>query len=197
MEMKGERVVPAPTELVWNALNSPEVLKLCIPGCESIEPDGENAFRMAMATKVGPVSARFTGKVRLSDIEPPSGYTIRFEGSGGVAGFVNGEARVSLVPISSAETQLLYAAKAQVGGKLAQVGSRLIDGAAQKLTGDFFNRFVTSLTPTMEMPVPVPVTKPRTTVPLPVQSRVGRRTTIMAAAVLVALAVVYLLVRRA
>src|SRR5262249_10950700 len=154
MEMKGEHAVTAPTDHVWRALNDPEVLKLCIPGCESIEPDGENAYRMAMATKVGPVSARFTGKVQLSDIEPLSHYTIRFEGSGGVAGFVHGEAQVSLVPVSSAETTLRYSAKAQVGGKLAQVGSRLIDGAAQKLTSDFFNRFVTSLTPTMEMRVP-------------------------------------------
>jgi hypothetical protein len=178
---------------VWKALNDPGVLKLCIPGCESIEPDGENAYRMAMATKVGPVSARFTGKVRLSDIEPPSRYTIRFEGSGGVAGFVNGEARVSLVPVSAAETKLSYAAKAQVGGKLAQVGSRLIDGAAQKLTGDFFNRFVISVTPTAEMPVPVP--ERRGTRPLP-QVR-PRRRAVVAVIILFALAVVYLFTRAA
>jgi uncharacterized protein len=193
MEMKGEHAVAAPTDHVWKALNDPAVLKLCIPGCESIEPDGENAYRMAMATKVGPVSARFTGKVRLSDIEPPHSYTIRFEGNGGVAGFVNGEARVSLLPVSGGETTLTYTAKAQIGGKLAQVGSRLIDGAAHKLTGDFFNRFVTSLTPTVEMPVPV--VERRATVPIPAPSRFPWR--VATAAVLVVLAIVYLLVRRA
>src|SRR5438309_6228785 len=98
MEMTGSRAVPAPVDKVWVALNDPDTLKGCIPGCESIEPDGENAYRMVMAAKVGPVSARFTGKMRLSDIDAPRAYTLRFEGSGGIAGFVNGEARVTLVP---------------------------------------------------------------------------------------------------
>jgi len=146
MEMTGKRNVPAPADRVWHALNDPETLKNCIDGCVSIQPDGENAYRMVMASKVGPVSARFTGKMRLVDVDAPRAYTLRFEGSGGAAGFVTGESRVTLVPEGRATT-LEYVAKAQVGGKLAQVGSRLIDGVAHKLTDDFFTRFVTALSP--------------------------------------------------
>jgi uncharacterized protein len=152
MDVTGARVVPAPAERVWEALNDPETLKSCIPGCVSIEPDGENAYRMAMAAKVGPVSARFTGTMRLGDIDAPRAYTLRFDGSGGAAGFVNGEARVTLTPEGTGATTLTYAAKAQVGGKIAQLGSRLIDGAAEKLTGDFFTRFVAVLSPPAEAP---------------------------------------------
>ncbi len=147
MEMNGTRTVPAPVARVWHALNDTETLRACIPGCELIEPDGENAYRMVMAAKVGPVSARFTGKMRLSDIVAPHSYTLRFEGSGGAAGFVNGQAQVTLTPDGAGATTLTYAAKAQVGGKLAQVGSRLIDGAAQKLTDDSFTRFVALVSP--------------------------------------------------
>jgi hypothetical protein len=142
MEMTGEHAVPAPADHVWKALTDPEMLKSCIPGCDSIEPDGEHCYRMAMAAHVGPVSARFSGRMRMADIEVARAYTLRFEGTGGMAGFVNGEARVTLTPGASGMTTLTYVAKAQVGGKLAQVGSRLIDGAAQKLTDDFFARFV-------------------------------------------------------
>jgi carbon monoxide dehydrogenase subunit G len=144
MDMTGTRTVPAMSDVVWHALNDPETLKACIPGCESIDPDGENAYRMAMAAKVGPVSAKFTGSMRLADIDAPRSYTLRFEGSGGAAGFVKGEAHVMLVP-DGAGTTLTYTAKAQVGGKLAQVGSRLIDGVARKMADDFFSRFVAAL----------------------------------------------------
>jgi carbon monoxide dehydrogenase subunit G len=146
MEVTGKRSVPAPSDRVWHALNDPQTLKSCIEGCESIEPDGENAYRMVMAAKVGPVSARFTGTMRLVDVDAPHAYTLRFDGNGGAAGFVTGESRVTLAPEGTATT-LEFVAKAQVGGKLAQVGSRLIDGVAQKVTDDFFTRFVTALSP--------------------------------------------------
>ena len=125
MDMTGVHVVPATTEAVWHALHDPEMLKCCIPGCASIEPDGENAYRMALTANVGPVSARFAGKVKIADGEAPRAYTIRFEGTGGPAGFVNGEASVILTPGDAGSTTLSYAARAQVGGKLAQIGSRL------------------------------------------------------------------------
>lgn len=156
MEMTGERAVPAPADHVWKALTDPETLKSCIPGCDSIEPDGENAYQMQMAARVGPVSARFSGKMRLADIDVDHGYTLRFEGTGGAAGFVNGEAHVTLTPGPGGTTTLSYVAKAQVGGKLAQVGSRLIDGAAHKMTDEFFSHFVEACTP----PVPAAVAEP-------------------------------------
>ena len=117
-------------------------LRSCVPGCDAIEADGENAYRITMAAKVGPVSARFAGRMRLSDIDPLRSYTLSFEGQGGAAGFAKGEAKVSLAPEANGMgTALSYAVKAQVGGKIAQLGSRLVDGAAQKLADDFFGRF--------------------------------------------------------
>jgi hypothetical protein len=142
MEMTSTCTVPAPVETVWAALNNPEMLKGCIPGCEAIEPDGENTFRIALAAKVGPVAAKFAGRLQLADVDPPRGYTLSFDGQGGAAGFAKGEAKVSLAPAENgAATALSYAVKAQVGGKIAQLGSRLVDGAAQKLADDFFGRF--------------------------------------------------------
>jgi carbon monoxide dehydrogenase subunit G len=138
--------VPAPVETVWAALNDPEMLKGCVPGCDSIEPDGENAYRVAMAARVGPVSAKFTGRLLLADIDPPRGYTLSFDSQGGAAGFAKGEARVALAPAeNAAATALSYTVKAQVGGKLAQIGSRLVDGAAAKLADDFFAKFSETL----------------------------------------------------
>jgi len=142
MELTNTRIVPAPPSAVWAALNDPAILKECLPGCESLERAGDNAFQAVMATRVGPVSARFTGRVTMSDIDPPNAYTLHFEGQGGAAGFARGEARITLAPEGSRQTSLHYAAKAQVGGKLAQIGSRLVDGAAAKMTDDFFSRFV-------------------------------------------------------
>ncbi len=142
MELANTRIVPAPPSAVWAALNDPAILKECLPGCESLERAGENAFQAVMATRVGPVSARFTGRVTMSDIDPPNAYTLHFEGQGGAAGFARGEARITLAPDGDRQTSLHYAAKAQVGGKLAQIGSRLVDGAAAKMTDDFFTRFV-------------------------------------------------------
>ena len=142
MELTNTRIVPAPPSAVWAALNDPAILKECLPGCESLERAGDNAFQAVMATRVGPVSARFTGRVTMSDIDPPNAYTLHFEGQGGAAGFARGEARITLAPEGERQTSLHYAAKAQVGGKLAQIGSRLVDGAAAKMTDDFFTRFV-------------------------------------------------------
>jgi carbon monoxide dehydrogenase subunit G len=142
MEMTSTRLVPAPVATVWAALNDPAVLKECIPGCDAIEPDGENAYRIALAARIGPVAAKFTGRMQLADIDPPRGYTLSFEGQGGAAGFAKGHAKVSLDPAENgAATTLSYTVNAQVGGKIAQLGSRLVDGAAQKLADDFFGRF--------------------------------------------------------
>ena len=146
MEMTGTRTVPAPVDATWAALNDPETLKACIPGCESLERSGENELKAAMTARVGPVSARFSGLIRLSDIVPASSYTIRFEGQGGAAGFASGEARVALAA-QDGTTRIDYTVKAQVGGKLAQIGSRLVDGAAAKIADDFFARFAEQLTP--------------------------------------------------
>lgn len=142
MELSSTRIVAAPVDTVWAALNDPEMLRSCVPGCDAIDADGENAYRIAMAAKVGPVSARFAGRIVLSDVVPPQSYTLSFEGQGGAAGFAKGEAKVALAPdANGAGTALSYAVKAQVGGKIAQLGSRLVDGAAQKLADDFFARF--------------------------------------------------------
>ena len=142
MEMQSSRTVPAPVPTVWAALNDPAFLKDCIPGCDTIDPDGANAYRIAMAARIGPVSAKFTGRMQLSDIDPPNGYTLSFEGQGGAAGFAKGAAKVGLAPDQNGSaTTMSYTVTAQVGGKIAQIGSRLVDGAAQKLADDFFARF--------------------------------------------------------
>ena len=140
MEMTGEQLIPAPQEQTWNALNDPEVLKACVPGCESIERISGNDFLVLMVARVGPVSAKFKGKLSLSDIKPPNSYSISFEGQGGAAGFAKGSANVRLSSENSS-TRLAYGVKANVGGKLAQIGSRLIDGAARKIADDFFRNF--------------------------------------------------------
>ena len=140
MEMKGEQLVPASQQATWDALNDPQVLKACVPGCESIEPVGENAYQVLMVARVGPVSAKFKGKLTLSDIRAPQSYSIAFEGQGGAAGFAKGGAQVRLTPEAS-NTKLAYDVQASVGGKLAQIGSRLVDAAAKKIAGDFFRNF--------------------------------------------------------
>jgi uncharacterized protein len=146
MEMHGERRIPAPREEVWARLNDAETLKASIPGCQELEKTSDTEFTARVRAKVGPVSATFTGKVALSDLDPPNGYTISGEGQGGVAGFAKGGAKVSLEEDGS-ETILRYGVQAQVGGKLAQIGSRLIDGTARKMADDFFNRFVEAVHP--------------------------------------------------
>ena len=143
MELSNTRTVPLPRPVVWAALNDPAVLKDCLPGCESLEPDGEHAWRVVMAARVGPVSARFNGRMSMADIQEPETYTLQFDGQGGAAGFARGDARVTLKPLPGDQTEMSYVAKAQIGGKLAQIGSRLVDGAAAKMADDFFARFVT------------------------------------------------------
>ncbi|NYH97832.1 hypothetical protein FHX63_000608 [Cupriavidus plantarum] len=137
--------LPVPRDIAWAALNDPELLRQCIPGCESIEPDGENAWQLAMTAAVGPVKARFKGRMALQDIQAPESYTIAFDGQGGAAGFGKGVARVSLAPDGDA-TLLTYAVQAQVGGKIAQIGSRLVDAAARKMADTFFARFTEVVT---------------------------------------------------
>ncbi len=144
MELNGTRIIPATVEQTWAALNNPEVLKRCINGCESLERMGEDGLQAVVALKVGPVSARFKGSVKLLNVQAPNSYTLQFDGQGGVAGFGKGSADVSLLPAPEAapgHTQLSYAARATVGGKMAQVGSRLVDAAAGKITEDFFTAF--------------------------------------------------------
>jgi hypothetical protein len=144
MEMTGEVVIPAPRQLVWEGLNDPEILRQSIPGCEKIERSAENEFTATVTAKVGPVKASFQGKVTLSDIDPPNGYRISGEGKGGV-GFAKGGATVALTDAEGG-TRLSYNVDAQVGGKLAQLGSRLIDGTAKSLANDFFSRFAALVT---------------------------------------------------
>jgi uncharacterized protein len=139
--MKGNRLVPTDVGTTWQALNDPEVLRACIPGCESIDRVSDTEYRVTMTARVGPVSAKFNGRLLLADIAAPRSYTLRFEGQGGAAGFANGTAKVELSPADGG-TRIDYAVNAQVGGKLAQIGSRLIDGAAAKVANDFFARFV-------------------------------------------------------
>ena len=153
MELTSTRNVSAPPGVVWDALNDPAVLKDSIPGCETFERTSDTEWRAVVAAKVGPVSARFNGRITLADLNPPTSYTLKFEGQGGAAGFANGEAKVSLAPGDAGGTALTYAAKAQVGGKIAQIGSRLIDGAAAKLADQFFERFSERVAP-----APAPVT---------------------------------------
>jgi len=140
MEMTGEQLIPVPQAEVWRGLNDPEVLKACIAGCESIEKVSDNEYKVVIVAAVGPVKAKFSGKLVLADLNPPTSYSLSFEGSGGAAGFGKGGAQVSL-KTEGAATRLTYSAKASVGGKLAQVGSRLIDGVARKMADDFFAAF--------------------------------------------------------
>ena len=140
MTMSGEQLLAAPRETVWNKLNDPAVLKACIPGCESLEVIGENEFQAVATNRIGPVKARFKGKVRLTDINPPNGYKISGEGDGGIAGFAKGGAVVALTD-KDGGTLLTYNVEAQIGGKLAQLGQRLVNGAAKKLADDFFVKF--------------------------------------------------------
>jgi carbon monoxide dehydrogenase subunit G len=144
MTMNGEIQLAAPRELVWAKLNDPDVLKACIPGCEELEKTEDQGFRAVAKMKVGPVSARFRGKVTLSDLDPPNGYKISGEGEGGVAGFAKGGAKVDLVDREGG-TLLTYQVDAQIGGKLAQLGQRLINGSAKKLADEFFANFARAL----------------------------------------------------
>ncbi len=140
MEMTGQQIVPLPQNETWEALNDTQVLKACVPGCETLEKISDTQYELAIRSRIGPVSARFKGVMTLEDIDAPRGYTMIFEGQGGVAGFAKGRAEVALSPEGEG-TLLSYSVKAMVGGKIAQLGARLIDGVARKLADDFFKCF--------------------------------------------------------
>lgn len=165
MDMTGEQRIAAPRQTVWEALNDPEALKAAIPGCEEVEKKSDTEFAAKVRLAVGPVKARFTGEVTLSDIDPPNGYTLSGQGSGGAAGFGKGEAKVTLREEGD-ETVISYTAHATVGGKLAQIGQRLIDSTAKKLAGQFFENLAAHLGAEAEAPAaaeeeaPAPATAP-------------------------------------
>ncbi|MFT3802999.1 MAG: carbon monoxide dehydrogenase subunit G [Burkholderiaceae bacterium] len=137
MELTGQQLIPATLDITWIALNDPGTLKSCISGCESIEKTGDSDYAVVMAVKIGPVNAKFKGRLTLTNLHPPQAYSIVFEGQGGIAGFGKGTANVTLTAIEN-RTRLDYAAVAQVGGKIAQIGSRLVDAAARKIADEFF-----------------------------------------------------------
>jgi len=164
MNLSGEYRLPLPRAVVWDGLNDPEILKQCIPGCEELTKTEDNGFAAKVGLKIGPMTARFTGKVTLSDIDPPNGYKIAGEGQGGVAGFGKGSAIVKLAEDGAGGTILTYTADSQVGGKMAQLGSRLIDATAKKLADEFFGKFAATVAPpaAAEAPAAVAVEQPQT-----------------------------------
>ncbi len=147
MDMTGERIIAAPRERVWAALNDADALKAAIPGCEALDKTSDTELTARVAMKIGPMAARFTVKVTLSDIVAPESYQITGEGNGGAMGFAKGGAEVKLTALGPSETRLNYTAKAQVGGKMAQLGARLIDATAKQMSDQFFDRFAAALAP--------------------------------------------------
>jgi carbon monoxide dehydrogenase subunit G len=143
--MTGEKLIPASQQDTWKALNDPDMLRACVPGCESITRVTDNEYQVQMTARVGPVSAKFRGRLSLFDIKPPQSYSLAFEGQGGPAGFAKGAAQVRLTAVSPHETKLSYEVKANVGGKLAQIGSRLVDAAAKKVADEFFQNFTKTM----------------------------------------------------
>jgi uncharacterized protein len=139
--IEGEERISAPVQKVWEALNDPDILKECIPGCESLEKRSDTDLAAIVVLKIGPIKAKFTGAVTLKNLNPPHSYTIEGEGKGGIAGFAKGGADVTLDADGADVTVLKYAAKADVGGKIAQLGSRLITSTSKKLAGEFFSTF--------------------------------------------------------
>ena len=150
MEMTGEQMIPASQQDTWQAMNDPEILKACVPGCESITRIGDNEYQVHMTARVGPVSAKFRGRLTLFDIKAPDSYSLAFEGQGGAAGFAKGAAQVKLAAEATNQTRLAYEVKANVGGKLAQIGSRLVDAAAKKVADEFFQNFTRKMSPSLD-----------------------------------------------
>lgn len=186
MEMTGEQRIPVPQQRVWEALNDPEILRACIAGCESITRISDVEYKVVMTAAVGPVKAKFSGKLVLGELNPPDSYALAFEGSGGAAGFGKGSARVKLAPDGQG-TLLTYTAAATVGGKLAQIGSRLIDGVARKMADDFFMKFNATVAPAAaqaEASKSAPATIPEATAKSGTAVRIGA---IVAIAVLMAI----------
>ncbi|RPH45552.1 MAG: carbon monoxide dehydrogenase [Burkholderiales bacterium] len=202
MQMSGQRTLPVPPQQTWDALNDPEMLKACIPGCESIVATEPNRYELVMAARVGPVAARFKGRLSQSDVVEPESYRIEFDGQGGAAGFGKGAATVRLTPVESG-TLLDYDVSATIGGKLAQIGSRLVDGAARKIADDFFATFETTLREraAAAQPVAPPAgaeaarVGPTDAGSAPAQAPGGSRRIMWAIAAVGAVVVVYLLAR--
>lgn len=167
MDMQGSRQLAVTQQQAWEALNDPEVLKACIPGCDSIEATGENAYALVNAIKIGPVAAKFKGSIQLADVNAPTSYTLNFEGNGGAAGFGKGSAKVTLTP-NDAGCELGYTVNATVGGKIAQVGQRLIDGVAKSMAESFFKRFDEEMG--KRHPAPAEASAPAVAAPAPAAS---------------------------
>ena len=193
MDMTGEYRITAPQKKVWDALNDPDILKQCITGCEEVQKVSPTEFTAKVQARVGPVSARFGGKVTMTDLDPPNGYKISGEGQGGVAGFAKGGAEVRLTPDGDA-TKLTYKVTAQVGGKLAQIGSRLIDSTARKYADDFFAKFAAivgapapAAAPAAPEVAPAAAPKPPVPTPAPMPAAGMRLPPVVWAAILLAL----------
>jgi carbon monoxide dehydrogenase subunit G len=163
--MNGERRIPAPRQRVWDALNDSEMLKAAIPGCESVTKTADDAFEAKVSIKIGPMAAKFGGKVKLENIQAPASYTISGEGNGGPMGFAKGGADVALEEVGPNETLLKFAVKAQVGGKMAQLGARLIDATAKQMSDQFFDRFAAAVA--AAEPVPAETLAGAAPAPLP------------------------------
>lgn len=146
MELTGERLLPVARERVWAALLDHETLRAAIPGCESVTADGDGRYIVSVLAAVGPVKARFKGRLQQQDLQPPQRYTLSFEGDGGVAGFARGSAEVELIEVEASSTRLTYRAQAQIGGRLAQIGSRLVDATAARMSAQFFERLTSVIT---------------------------------------------------
>jgi carbon monoxide dehydrogenase subunit G len=189
MELQGERLIPASVATTWAALNDPDILKACIAGCETLERAGPDTLVAVVALKVGPVSARFKGNLAMTNVQAPTSYTINFDGQGGVAGFGKGSADVVL-NAEGAQTRLKYSARASVGGKMAQVGSRLIDAAAGKITEDFFKAFEANLQASA-----APADGAAETAPAPSAADAGVSKLVWLVAAVVVAAVVYFVIR--
>lgn len=172
MQMQGQRELPVSQALAWKALNDPAVLKICIPGCDSIEATEAGPFKVSMAIRIGPVSARFQGLISLLDVRAPEAYTLQFEGQGGTAGFGKGRSQVVLEPLPQG-CLLRYTVDAQMGGKIAQLGQRLIDGAANKLAEDFFKRLEGELAKAAEAQDSEPEVSPPTAEQVPAPAKPG------------------------
>ncbi len=188
MQMAGDVSIAADRQHVWTALNDPDVLRQCIPGCESVTREGDNVLLAKVTARIGPIKAGFSGKVTLSELDPPNSYVISGEGSGGAAGFAKGSAAVKLTGEGNT-TQLHYEVEAAVGGKLAQIGARLIDTTAKKMAEDFFTKFVAIAESTSTTPP-----APETAAPAPAPKQ-NNRPFIIAAIAVLALAAAYFLLR--
>jgi carbon monoxide dehydrogenase subunit G len=194
MEIKGEYRIPAPRQKVWEALNDPEILKQCIPGCDELVKLSDTEMNGKVTAKVGPVTAKFAGKVTLSDVKAPESYTIMGEGQGGVAGFAKGGAKVSLAE-DGGGTVLTYIADAQVGGKLAQIGSRLIQATSRMMADQFFGKFAVVVAPAAAAAPAAPEAAPAPVPPAPppgavVAERRGLPPAVWIAGIIVAVAIV-------